>query len=322
MEKENPGLLKSTGALFRLIRWPDLLIIILTQYLLMYAVIKPFLFADHPSWLTGNVPFMLLVTATVFIAAGGYIINDFRDVDIDSVNHPGKNVLEKFFSERSVFLFYYVFNILGILAGAVLSIILRSLPVGLLFPFIAGLLWLYSLKYKEIPALGNIIVAFLTAMVVFVVWYFEFLQLRLTPEQFSAVLPDLKTVNRIFTGYAVFAFLITFFREIIKDMEDKEGDLRSRRLTIPMALGQKRTTLIVFALILLTLALMAFSLLILGRMGHWSVFGFLLVTVVLPLIYLSVKVFFTKSAEDYHFLSNICKMIMVTGVLSMQLLSF
>ncbi len=312
---------KKIQIILELVRWQNLAIIILTQFLLRYGILNTFLFPDHPGMLSGLLDFSLLVTATVLLTIGGYLINDYFDIRIDSVNKPEGNLVGTAINGRSVILAHVIVNGLAILIGFYLAYHLRSVNFGLIFPFISMLLWLYSARYKRTLAWGNLVVAILSALVIFMVWYFEFLHLRLTPSDFSQVVPELTETNRYFIAYGLFAFLVSFFREIIKDMEDIAGDKEYGCRTLPIVIGIKRSNYIVTFLVLLTILFLTFGQWNFFNRGWMLVFWYLLIIIQLPMIYLLYKLYRAEKREDYHFLSNLCKLIMFAGILSMQLIS-
>jgi 4-hydroxybenzoate polyprenyltransferase len=170
-------------------------------------------------------------------------------------------------------------------------------------------------------AWGNLTVSVLTALVIFMVWYFEFLHLRLRPFDFSNVVPELKGTNRYFLVFGLFAFLFSLFREIIKDMEDIPGDKEYGCRTFPIVMGIKRSKSLVTILITMTIVFLAFAQWTFITSGRMVVFWYFLIVVQLPLIYLIFKLYTAKTREDYHFLSNLCKIIMFAGVLSIQLIA-
>jgi 4-hydroxybenzoate polyprenyltransferase len=304
-----------------MIRWQNLVVIILTQYLLRYGILNTFLFPDHPGMSSGLFDFSLLVAATVLLTIGGYLINDYFDIRIDSVNKPKDNPVGTEIKGRSVILAHIIVNSLAILIGFYLAYRLRAVNFGLIFPFISVLLWLYSARYKRMLAWGNLVVAILSALVIFIVWYFEFLHLRLSPSDFSQVVTELTETNRYFIAYGLFAFLVSFFREIIKDMEDLEGDKEYGCRTFPIVLGIKSSNYIVTLLVSLTVLFLAFGQWTFFNRGWMLVFWYFLMIVQLPMIYLLYKLYRAEKREDYHFLSNLCKLIMFAGILSMQLIS-
>jgi len=312
---------KKIQVIFKLIRWQNLAIIILLQYLLRFGILKAFLFPGHTRMLSGLFDFSLLVVATVLLTIGGYLINDYFDTRIDSVNKPDGNPVGTAIRGRSVILAHIIVNGVAILIGFYLAYQLRSVNFGLIFPFISMLLWLYSARYKRRLAWGNLVVAILSALVIFIVWYFEFLHLRLTPADFSQVVPELRETNRYFVAYGFFAFMVSFFREIIKDMEDLAGDKEFGCRTLPIVIGIKKSNYIVTFLVISTILFLAYGQWTFFNRGWMLVFWYFLIIVQLPMIYLLYKLYHAGNREDYHFLSNLCKLIMFAGILSMQLIS-
>ena len=84
----------------KLIRYPNLLIIVLTQYLFRYAIMIPILNIENIKPAFSDVDFALLVFSTILIAAAGYIINDYFDMRTDRINKPHKMIIGKYFSRR------------------------------------------------------------------------------------------------------------------------------------------------------------------------------------------------------------------------------
>jgi len=313
--------MRKLTTVLKLIRWPNLVIIILVQYLLRYGILKGFLFPDHPGMMSGLLDFSLLVAVTILLTIGGYLINDYFDTRIDSVNKPLGNPVGTAIKGRSVILAHIIVTGIGILTGFYLAYRLKSINFGLIFPFVSMLLWLYSARYKRSLVWGNLVVALLSALVIFMVWYFEFLHLRLTPQDFTQVVPEMKETNRYFIAYGLFAFLVSFFREIIKDMEDIEGDREYGCRTLPVVAGVRRSKYIVTLLVFTTILFMAFAQWTFLNRGWMLVFWYFLIVIQFPMIYLVYKLFHAEKREDYHFLSNLCKLIMFAGILSIQLIS-
>jgi 4-hydroxybenzoate polyprenyltransferase len=305
----------------QLIRLPNLLIVILTQGLLRYAVMEPLLYQSASSSMSRWFDFVMLVVATLLIAAGGYVINDYFDIKIDTINKPEKLVVNRLITARGAIKLHMLLNILAILIGFYLAFRIRSITFGLIFPFISGLLWLYSAKYKRVVAWGNLIVALLSALVIFITWLFEFFWLRLNPGLFITVLPELKFVTKIFLAYGLFAFLVSLFREIIKDMEDWKGDESYGCRTLPIVAGMKVSRWIVAGLVFFTIVLLGYGQIVMYHLNWFLVFWYFLIALQFPALYLIVKLFRSTEQADFHFLSNLCKLIMFAGILSMELVS-
>ena len=307
-------------AVTQLIRLPNILIIILIQLLLRYCIILPMMYPGHSGSVTMPGDFLILIVVTVLVAIGGYVINDYFDVKIDSINRPEKQVVNKLISPKGAIKLHIILNVIAILLGFYLSYRVRAVSFGFIFPFLSGLLWIYSAKYKRMFLWGNFIVSFLSAFVILIVWLFEFFWLRLNAASFVDAIPIIPQVNYIFLGYALFAFLVSMVREIIKDMEDTEGDLACGCKTLPVVLGLTKTRFIVAVIIIATILLLGYTQLILYRLNLLMVFWYFLVTVQTGVIYLLIKLFHARDKQDFHILSNLCKLIMVAGILSLEII--
>ena len=303
-----------------MLRLPNLGIIILTQYLLEYGIIRPVLQMQGVGSPLGHLNFFLLVLVTVCIAAGGYIINDHFDVNTDRRNKPGRNALEGMLSVRKALNVYYILNIFAVAAGFYLAYLAGSYQLGLIFPAIAGLLWFYSSRYQRQPFWGNLIIAVLTAMVVLVVWLFEFFMLLNNSVDFVDVISLLDDINNYVWAYALFAFLLSLIRELLKDIQDIEGDRLTGYRTLPVIWSMARVKALLIFLCLVTLSLMALVLFFLYERGMVLTFWYLLVVVSSLMVYLLLGIIRAKSAAAFALLQNTARIIMLAGVLSMELI--
>src|SRR6056297_1863155 len=102
---------------FKLIRWKNLILIALVQYLVKYALLLPFYESYQVTTTLSTLAFTLLVIATVCIAAGGYIINDIYDIETDKVNKPDKVIINKHISEKNALNLFIILNIIGVGLG-------------------------------------------------------------------------------------------------------------------------------------------------------------------------------------------------------------
>lgn len=277
------------SGLLLITRFPNLLMIGLTQYLTAIFLVGP-----KEAWLNYLLSprLFILSSSTILIAAAGYIINDYYDVKIDYINKPERVVVGKILKRRVVMAVHTIFNITGILLGLSLS-----LEVGALNLLAAVWLWFYSNQLKRLPFLGNLSVAILTGLSIFVVaLYYE--------------------ENRaLIHAYALFAFVLSLVREIIKDMEDLKGDAAFGCKTLPIVLGIRQTKYLQYLLIAgLTLLLGMMS----GKVEQPLLKNafFLLI---LPVIYFTTRLIRADSRREFAWLSSFCKWIMLAGVLSMVL---
>ena len=306
-----------TGAFFRLIRWPNLVFIALTQFLFYYIfILGGFRAAGPESALHILQPllFSLLCLSSVLIAAAGYIINDYFDLNIDRVNRPDKLVVEKHIKRRSTIILHWMLSGIGILLGAMVSWKLHNLVVLLSHILCVGLLWFYSTTFKKKPLIGNVIISMLTAWVILILYVCEFrLNIFLDPAH-------RRILSRLFKFavlYAGFAFIISLIREVVKDIEDREGDLRYHCRTMPIVWGIRVSK--VFAgtwLVVLIASLIVVQFYVL-QYGRWWIVLYSALLIILPLLLLLRNLYAASAISDYHRLSGRIKLVMLTGILSM-----
>ncbi|MBW6491038.1 MAG: geranylgeranylglycerol-phosphate geranylgeranyltransferase [Lentimicrobium sp.] len=307
---------------FRLIRFPNLLVIIITMYLLRFAIILPIYGNAGYAPSMDNLVFALLVLSVVMIAGAGYIINDYFDLKTDRFNKPDRVLLGQYFSRRRAIFFHIVLNFLAIIAGFYVAWESGSLSIGFIFPMTAFLLWLYSVRYKRMVLWGNIVVAFLSAFVIIVVWLFEFLALRSLPETFVALMGSMGLITRFIIAYALFAFMVSLIREVIKDAEDIKGDGQTGCLTFPVVYGQGAARMLALYLSIVTLVLLILAIWWFFRLEFLAVAIYLIIAALLPLVFILFRLKSATEKRDFSLLSNLWKLLMLAGILSMVPLSF
>ncbi len=261
-----------------------------------------------------DLDFFLLVSATLCIAAGGYVINDYFDRKLDLINRPGKVILGRILRRRAGMVWHFIFNIIGVCLGIFLSYKVHLLKTGIVFVLISGLLWFYSTTYKKQVLVGNLVVSFMVAMVPLLILLFEFpllsreyrLNFQSNPEVFYAL-------SSWIIGYGIFAFIFTFIREIVKDIEDFEGDFAFASNTIPIVWGDRIARAIVLILALVTF--IGLVLLVFVKMNNIATILYVGITILLPLIGFCYQFYRSKSKKDYHRSSSLLKIIMISGVL-------
>lgn len=300
----------------RLIRWPNLMIIVLTQVLVRYCVISPFLRTENQHLQLSETGFVLLVLATVLIAAAGYIINDYFDVYIDRVNKPERVIIGKHIDGRMAILLHWILNIAAIIAGFMVSFSTASFGLGLIFPVTAIVLWLYSAKYKRRLITGNLIVSLLSALVVLIVWFFEYFTFI---DIVDGVPVISKSISWVVWLYAAFAFFVTLVREIVKDIEDMEGDAAAGCKTIPVVYGIPVSKIIALSITILTILLLAAGQYLLLLQGMKLIAWYYVVPVQVLMIRLVIRIRKAKEHAEFRSPGNLAKVIMVAGILGMLL---
>lgn len=264
--------------------------------------------------------FLALVLATMLIAAGGYVINDYFDTKADLINRPETVVVGKQVTRRGAIAFHLALTILGFFLGTVVAFRIGRPIFSFLFFLTAGVLWFYSTTYKRQLFLGNLVVAFLTAMVPLIPLIFEFPLLGTYSDIIFIYQLNVKVIVYWVGGYAFFAFMLTLAREVIKDIEDFEGDNSLGRNTIPVHYGTRAAKLIAAAilaltLISLTIAFSAYLIKLSTKPFDYISLSYFVAFIVVPIFILLFGVLHANSRSDYHRASLICKMIMLSGLL-------
>ncbi len=313
--------LRLTLAFFRLIRLPNLFIIVITQYFMRWFILKPLLSVAGFRVQLGAVQFAMLVLSTISLAAAGYIINDYFDRKTDLINRPGTVIVGRYFSRRWAMFFHILFNGIGIIAGAYVSYSIHRLSLTSVFLFVSIILWFYSTSYKRQLLIGNILISILVGIVPLMVLLFEFPLLVKRYELYTLA----TGVNFDFLlfwicSYAGFAFLINLIREVVKDMEDFEGDYVFGRQTIPIVWGMRVAKRIVTVLIILVILPILY--LLYFHLNDRISVSYILLFIVMPLILLAFGASWATTKTQYHTLSQIAKGVMFTGLLYCPIANF
>ena len=264
--------------------------------------------------------FAVLLTgaAIVLIAAGGYVVNDYFDVKIDRINRPEDVVVTRTVSKPTAMRMSIGLSVTGALCGIGVAVLLRSMTLGILFVIVPGLLWFYSSSYKRLLLIGNITIALLAGLTPLVVALANVAQLRLL---YETILPYTTLEHDLYAwlgGFALFAFLLTWIREIVKDLQDQMGDRELECHTLPIVWGERWTKIFVTVLIVLTIAVI----------GHlwWHVLPFdrswlslstryIALGIVTPLLCSLWLLWSAKIPSDYKTCQQVVKFTMLIGML-------
>lgn len=299
------------AAFLKMIRLPNLLFIALTQALFQFCIYYPLYTGDTPANDTRS--FILLVFASLFIGAAGYIINDYFDINIDEVNKPEKMVVDKVINRRWAIAWHFMLSITGIL------LTMLALPVFDKWYLIAGnvfcviLLWFYSTTFKQKLLIGNIIISVLTAWTILLIFFSKLS----VSDAFEADHPGQPKFFRFAFLYAGFAFIISLIREAIKDIEDMPGDARYGCRTMPIIWGVNATKIYIAVWMIILIAILVVVQVYILQFQWWWAVVYCILLIVLPLLYIFYKLFKASSVQEYHKLSNWTKFVMLTGILSM-----
>lgn len=278
------------SAFFRIIRPLNLLIMAFAQLMTAY-----FLIGATPQGLPilADIYLYLLILSTVLVAASGYMINDYYDVKIDYINKPEEVVVGKNIKRRTVMFLHSILNLVGIGIG-----LLLGLKVGFIIFIASFLLWLYSNALKRLPFIGNLVVALLTGLAIYIVGLYY------------------QTNELLVLAYAIFAFFINLIREILKDIEDRHGDRKHGSKTLPIVLGFRGTKKVIFliaAVFILSIVVVTYKL---NNQLLYYYFG----SLSLLFFFFLYKIYMADRKAHFTQLSLLSKLLMLTGILSMGFL--
>jgi 4-hydroxybenzoate polyprenyltransferase len=256
--------------------------------------------------------FLILVISTLCITAAGYIINDYFDIKTDLINR-GEVIVGTKILRRQAMLWHNILNTAGVVSGFYISWKAGYLWLGTLFLIVSGLLYFYSASYKRQFLVGNIVVALLTALVPMIVLFFEWPALYKYYTMNSVTPFRLNVIFCWVGGFALFAFLTTLTREIIKDIEDFEGDLAYGRNTIPVITGILTSKVI-------SVMLIAVTMILLYLVWYFYLYDkitiiYLSVAVALPLLYVIYLLISGSGKRQLHCASRMMKIIQIAGIL-------
>lgn len=303
----------------RLTRPLNLIIIGLTMYGLGWYFNGAVEYSENTGVRSGY--FFLLVFSTVLIAAAGNIINDYFDVRADRINKPEKLIIGKYVKRRVAIVTHWGLNVIAFSIAVFLSWKLQTFWYMFIHLLSINILWYYSSYFKRKLFIGNILIAGLTAMVPLLVGLYFFQSHKLLEsniqnhfiypfEQFN----DDTFIVWLSFALAGFAFLLNFAREIVKDMEDVEGDKLLRAKTVPIVMGFKKSKTIIsvilfssfLAIILLWLQIYEMESIVFIPIGIASI-------LVLFAFVLLIK---ANDKSKFKVINTCIKLAMVSGLLS------
>ncbi len=307
----------------KLIRFPNLLIMAFTQYMVRWFLLIPIMeLKRHDldfSMLEvqmKEIDFFLLVLSTIMIGAAGYIINDYFDVRIDGVNRPDTNLVGKQIKRRVAMGAHMTLNIIGTGIGIYLSWKYNFFRVGSFIYITApALLWFYSTNLKRQFLIGNIVIALLSGIVPMIVVLFEIPNIyRAFPEFVNGGYLNLTDVLHITQIIALFAFIVSLLREITKDVEDYEGDMEYGCKTMPIVIGIAKTKIVLGVIVGGVIAGIAWLQYLQFEAQEWGSLVYFTLLLQLPLVYLAYRTLKATGKKDWHFCSTLIKLIMVVGI--------
>ena len=301
----------------KLIRYKNLLMVLLTMVLTKYALIHSFIENSYLS----HLEFFILILSVLSITAGGYIINDINDVKADKTNKPDKVYIDVLISKKMAWRSYFALTFFGLIVGLILSFYKSLEYYSFIFILTFLGLFFYSRNLKKLSLVGNLVTSIFSALVIYIVYLFCVNYIEIEKTSFEE---DNSTsfliVWLLVSLFAFFAFLTTLIREIIKDIEDINGDLKIKAKTLPIIIGRKRASKVAF---FFTCILLVFLFIVLQFLKNDYLFlGYGIIFILLPLLYFMYKLWSAETKKDFSKLSSLMKIIMFLGILSMLLFKF
>lgn len=290
----------------KLIRIQNLIILFLIQFLLHY-----FLFENQ-----GNLEFYLLASITFLITAAGYIINDIFDVESDKINKEEVIIGNQILSRQAIF-WYYLFNSVAIVLSFYLVYCINNYYLLIIFFSSIFVLRWYSKTYKHKFIIGNLIVSTLTSLSIFNVYLFCDNTSRVS---FHIIDEFYYTIIFVF-----FSFFLTLSREIIKDLEDKEGDkfMNSENIALTFSLNKVKW-IVSILLIIVLIPLLCILVSLLDEFIYYYSAKLLFLSIYCShicflIIYTIYKIKSSDKKVNFTRVSQLLKFIMILGIFSVPL---
>lgn len=289
---------------FRVLRVPNLLIIAFVFAVFRYA----FLDKIGVGVALNEINYFLLMMSVILIAAGGNIINDIYDIRIDHVNRPGTNPIRTEIDEKTARIVFWILSVVGVALGYFISYLVQFPSLGSIHLISFFLLWMYNSDFKHRAVYGNLMVGFLSATMIILIPVFDFIPAN------KGSLDTYMGLYLIYVAYALFAFFMSWAREMMKDLEDIKGDKKhgSRTFAVSYSLNANKNFIFIILLIVL-FGLGAVFYLFWGKALQMTyIIGFL----ILPLLYTIYLMFKANNKEDWAKCSLLMKAIMLVGISS------
>ncbi len=304
-------ILREVQVFMRLVRWKNLAMIAILQYFLQYFFLVPKLMDESYLPILDNFHFFLLVLSTVIIAAGGFIINDIYDYNIDRINKPDRQTIGKHLSLRKAMRFYFLVLLSGTILAVYLAWHVNNLFLAILYFGAVISLWLYSKVLKRTALGGNIFVGLFCSFVAIIV---AFAERKAILELMKQDFYDFKDIAFQFGIFSVFAFLTSVFREIVKDIEDIEGDMANHCHTLPISYGIPFSKNVAsFVNICVFILLMYLAIIFFREALFWRL-SYLVVLIMAPVIYCEYLLRIATGKKHYHLVSQWSKYVMFSGI--------
>ena len=292
----------------KLIRFQNLVVMVLIQYLIRLTLIIPSYGKEN---VLSEFYFALLLFSILLIVGAGYTINDYFDIKVDSENKDEHVIVGRTIKRRIALVIHFILTSVGLILGFYIAYKINQLVISIILIVCAYILWVYNLKLKRIFFLANLIVAGLSAVFVTSIATLEiFLKYN-----HNASINNIKTLILI----ATFAFILSLMNEIIKDLRTVEGDKKYKIRTLPTVWGLLKTKeflkwlSIITAFIISLIAITKFK-------TNLTALSYAFIFIIGPLFLLNVWVYKAQNTMDFERISKLNKFIIFAGIMSMLFL--
>lgn len=290
LSRNSKLLLTKIFSFFSVVRGYNVFVIALAQYLSAIYILAP---ERRALDILLDWRLFILVLASTFAIASGYIINNFYDAKKDIINRPKKSYLDRLVSQKTQLRVYFTLNFLSALLGFIIS-----WRAALFYSVYIFLIWFYSHKLKKYPIIGNLTASLLAVL------------------PFFGILLYFKNFYHVIFAHAIFLYLIILIREMVKDLENIEGDLSNNYQTIPVKFGENFAKKIISGLLALTIFPVYF-LVNVYDVGYMDIYFY--VSYILLLIFV-LKLWNSAGKIDYIKLHFLLKIILLAGVICIVLI--
>ena len=301
--------MKHLKAYLTILRIPNLVIIVLLQAVIYYGFIMPAFEVNGINSLFKGLQFPLFVFVTLIITGSGYVINDILDFNADRINKPQKMIVGKSLSFENAWRYYFILLTIGLIFAFWIAFGIGRPHYVVFYIMPVLILYYYSRSLKKSFLAGNLLISLFSAAVSGIMLFCEYGGLTKL-KYFEPLVHE--RIIAIFAGIMVFSFFISLYREIVKDIEDAEGDRQIRARTIPILTGVEIAKAICGVLAIVILILLFYWIKL--PFNSIEVRVYILIAIILPLSYSVWLLRKAKSMTDLSKLSNVIKLIMLTGI--------
>jgi 4-hydroxybenzoate polyprenyltransferase len=287
----------------KLIGFGHLILLAFAQLIFKYG------FLDYQEGLTLSISdsnYMLLVLASVMIAAGGFLINNITAHGSESYG----------LSESTAYYIYGGLTIGGLIIGYYLSNLIGRTSFMMAFAIAVGTLYFYSTNLRGSLLLGNIVIAFLIGLSIMIIGIFALYPIPGGTTAFG----QLSLMFRLIADFAAFGVVVGFMITLLNDLKNTDIDYNEGLNTLPIAIGKERAAKVAFAF-----GIVAAGMILYYINAHLKelllAMGYLLLFILGPLIYFLINIWSAKTTKQYAALEIVLKTILFFTALSVLVIT-